>query len=293
MARFKDETGNKYGKLTVICKSDKKTNGRIYWHCKCECGNECDVEGTKLRNGHTKSCGCAKIQANHNKAENLVGQRFGKLTVLQKAETNDEGTFWLCQCDCGNQKKIKGRYLRLGETKSCGCLYDLIGQRFGKLTVIQKLPSYNNQSQWLCECDCGNQKRVAGKHLRDGSITSCGCEGRSKGELKIAQLLSNNNISFTQEQSFDTCKFKDTNKLARFDFFVNGQYLIEFDGRQHFESCAGWCTEEEVARTQARDAFKNNWCKENNIPLIRIPYTHLNEIQLDDLLLNTTKWRII
>lgn len=239
MARFKDETGNKYGKLTVICKSDKKTNGRIYWHCKCECGNECDVEGTKLRNGHTKSCGCAKTQANHNKAENLVGQRFGKLTV------------------------------------------------------IQKLPSYNNQSQWLCECDCGNQKRVAGKHLRDGSITSCGCEGRSKGELKIAQLLSNNNISFTQEQSFDTCKFKDTNKLARFDFFVNGQYLIEFDGRQHFESCADWCTEEEVARTQARDDFKNNWCKENNIPLIRIPYTHLNEIQLDDLLLNTTKWRII
>ena len=45
-----DETGNKYGFLTVMY--------RAMWHCKCDCGNECDVLGASLRNGNTKSCGC-------------------------------------------------------------------------------------------------------------------------------------------------------------------------------------------------------------------------------------------
>lgn len=292
MGKLKDETGHKYGDLLVLYKSEKKTCGRTYWHCLCDCGNECDVDGTKLRNGHTKSCGCAKAKANHNKAINLLGQRFGKLTVIEKAETNEEGTFWMCKCDCGNVKKIKGRYLRNGDVKSCGCLYDLTGQRYGKLTVIQQLPSQNNWSQWLCQCDCGNQKRVAGRHLRDGTIISCGCDNKSKGESKIIQILQDNNISFTREHTFDSCRFEESGKLARFDFYINNEYLIEYDGIQHFKANMGWNTEEELAQTQKRDAYKNQWCKDNAIPLIRIPYTHLDKLSINDLLLNTTTWRV-
>ena len=43
---------------------------------------------------------------------------------------------------------------------------------------------------------------------------------------------------------------------------------------------------------QERDTYKNQWCKENNIPLIRIPYTHLNDLCLEDLLLETSKFII-
>ena len=53
---FIDETGNVHHNLFVLYKVVK--NGRVYWHCKCKCGNETDVRGDSLRNGHIQSCGC-------------------------------------------------------------------------------------------------------------------------------------------------------------------------------------------------------------------------------------------
>jgi len=53
----------------------------------------------------------------------LVGQRFGRLTVVSPAETKHGYKYWLCACDCGNQKIISGHCLRNGEIKSCGCLW--------------------------------------------------------------------------------------------------------------------------------------------------------------------------
>lgn len=58
MGRIKDETGNKYSKLTVIEFSHKIEKGGALWKCLCDCGNEAIVRGYCLRNGHTKSCGC-------------------------------------------------------------------------------------------------------------------------------------------------------------------------------------------------------------------------------------------
>lgn len=60
---FKDETGNRYGKLTVI--SYEVINGKAFWKCQCDCGNVTRVAGDKLRRGITKSCGC--IQQAHRK----------------------------------------------------------------------------------------------------------------------------------------------------------------------------------------------------------------------------------
>ena len=58
MGKFIDETGNKYGSLTVLYKTETEKGKPIKWHCLCECGNEKDILGTMLRNGNTKSCGC-------------------------------------------------------------------------------------------------------------------------------------------------------------------------------------------------------------------------------------------
>ena len=51
-------TGKVFGYWTVLYESDLRNNGKVYWHCKCECGNEKDVSGTDLRNGKSLSCGC-------------------------------------------------------------------------------------------------------------------------------------------------------------------------------------------------------------------------------------------
>jgi len=54
---------------------------------------------------------------------NLKGKKFGRLTVIKRAENNKWGyTRWLCKCDCGNEKVVDGNSLRNGHTKSCGCL---------------------------------------------------------------------------------------------------------------------------------------------------------------------------
>lgn len=61
MGKLIDETGKTYGYLTVISRAESK-DGRAMWKCKCKCGNECIVPGKVLRSGHTKSCGCLKIE---------------------------------------------------------------------------------------------------------------------------------------------------------------------------------------------------------------------------------------
>lgn len=53
----------------------------------------------------------------------LTGKKFGKLTVIKRAENNkNHQTMWLCKCDCGNEKIILGNNLKNNTTKSCGCL---------------------------------------------------------------------------------------------------------------------------------------------------------------------------
>ncbi|KKM98992.1 hypothetical protein LCGC14_1152420 [marine sediment metagenome] len=62
-------------------------------------------------------------QKNPRKRIDLVGQKFGRLVVLQFIDKNKwRSSFWLCRCDCGKEKIILGDSLKNGDTKSCGCL---------------------------------------------------------------------------------------------------------------------------------------------------------------------------
>ena len=55
---FKDITGQKFGRLTVIKVVSKNKHRQYKWECQCDCGNISKVISSQLRNGHTKSCGC-------------------------------------------------------------------------------------------------------------------------------------------------------------------------------------------------------------------------------------------
>ena len=55
---------------------------------------------------------------------------------------------------------------------------DLTGQRFGKLVALEKAPSRNKHTYWLCQCDCGNKKIIQTSHLTSGASKSCGCESK-------------------------------------------------------------------------------------------------------------------
>ena len=121
-----NEVGNRYGKLTVIEQSNERINGHIKWICKCDCGNLCEVDGTHLRNGSAKSCGCyAKEISSLVHRINEIGNKYGKLTVLYCDTEKTEQTrrvFWKCKCDCGNIISVSSSNLRAGNVQSCGCL---------------------------------------------------------------------------------------------------------------------------------------------------------------------------
>lgn len=230
--------------------------------------------------------------------KDLTGQRFGKLTVIKPTNKGSKNrcVIWQCKCDCGKIIEAATNYLNYGQIQSCGCarykVDDLVGQKFGKLTVLELNKKRNscNQTVWKCQCECGNIIDVAGVHLKSGATQSCGCV-KSRGEQKIYKLLKDNDIDFVQQKSFKNCFFPDTKYLAKFDFYVNNKYLIEYDGEQHFfASNYGWNTEEKLIKTQQHDIYKNKWCKENNISLIRIPYTHLKDLCIKDLVLETSQF---
>lgn len=166
---------------------------------------------------------------------------------------------------------------------------NLTNKKFGLLTVIGFAYQKGDKKYWKCRCNCGTEKIISGSDLVTNHTCSCGCLKMSIGELKIKQILQENNISFEQEKSFQGCIYKSR---MRFDFYINGQYLVEYDGNTHFRTTGGWNTQNNFNETQSKDQIKTNWCKQNNVPLIRIPYTHLKELCLEDLLLETTKFRV-
>lgn len=117
-------------------------------------------------------------------------QKFNKLTAIKRAGKDKAGrALWLCKCDCGNKIIVSTTDLRTGRRKSCGCLkkerYDIIGNRFGQLTVIGR-ESSGSHARFLCRCDCGKEIVVRGDSLRSGKTVSCGCG--KKSDLKIKQL---------------------------------------------------------------------------------------------------------
>lgn len=230
----------------------------------------------------------------------LTGKRFGKLTVLKLDEERTKAGLakWICQCDCGNIKSVIGCNLKNGLTQSCGCIQkqkssrNLIGQRFGKLVVIEKTDKRNSNRSiiWKCKCDCGNVCEVPTGSLIQRKTSSCGCLKNSSGEYEIENLLLQFNIPFEKEKTFENCKSKG--KL-RFDFYVNNQYLIEFDGVQHYKyDNSGRFDENYVKSIKEHDNIKNQWCKENKIPLIRVPYYKLKTLNIEDLLLDTSTFII-
>lgn len=179
-----------------------------------------------------------------------------------------------------------------GKTKSCGCRWeetkrnaknlgseDLVGKKFGHLTVLEKTDKRNNSGciVWKCKCDCINENiaYVDTKSLKNGHTQSCGCR-KSKGETKIASVLDSLQISFIQQFVFEGCKDKIP---LRFDFYLpDYNACIEYDGIQHYKPIEYFGGEEHYNNIKRKEDIKNKFCAENNILLVRIPYTDYDKI---------------
>jgi hypothetical protein len=240
MPKFMDLTGQRFTKLVVLERAPNRGKN-TYWKCLCDCGSEKEICAVSLRNGETNSCGkCGYKQnqarkARHKKVINLKGKVFGRLTVLGLDGSNPANRKWICRCVCGKIKKIRGHSLTSGAVKSCSCwnkdrikelgkknYEDLLGQRFGKLLVVEMTEKRKRGVVWLCQCECGNKKEISASDLKKNT-KSCGCNTR----IRMANLNRQ-----TQVETFTTleegCRFGmltfrglTTEKDARGRYFLS------------------------------------------------------------------------
>lgn len=153
-------------------------------------------------------------------------------------------------------------------------VYDLVGDEY---IVLGKY--INNKTHIKMRHNkCGHVYVVKPYQFLDNK--RCPRCNSSKGELSIARFLDKYNINYKHDKSYGNCSYKGA---LRFDFLIfdsdnNLKLICEFDGIQHFEPAKSFGGEEKFKEIQIRDGIKNNFCKENNIPLIRIPYWDIDNI---------------
>lgn len=101
---------------------------------------------------------------------NMIGKRFGRLTVISQAESRKGRRYWNCVCDCGNTKVVDTRHLNDGGTSSCGCFRSEMARKNQTKHGMLNTPIYRAWNSMKNRCKEDNQNRP---HYYDKGISVC------------------------------------------------------------------------------------------------------------------------
>lgn len=255
---------------------DKNTHhAKAYFKCT-ECNKMFYTSCTAMNKKEESLCSsCMRTIHKENNYIGTLGFFFVKRTAINK------GIFKCPHCKENHIHEISA--VANDRLKSCGCL-DRVplpekGTQFNYWTFLKE---GTKTGYWLCQCQCGTIKEVRNLNIRNGTSLSCGCINISKGELKIQEILRNLNIKFITQYRFSECK---NIKALPFDFYLpQYHYCIEYDGEHHFQIKEHFGGKESFQYRQHNDEIKNQYCKDNNIKLIRIPYWDYDKLNEEYLL---------
>ena len=208
---------------------------------------------------------------------------FGEFTVTEMLWSYKDTKRTYCKCIDKNRKEyiIRTDALVSGATKHAkgamvrGERIDITNKRFGKLVAISptEQKASNGNIKWLCQCDCGNQIIVQQGNLERKHTTSCGCEKMSLREKELYDYLKQIRVNFVSEKRFKECTNKKGSDTLPFDFYLESyNTLIEYDGEHHYTPIKGWGGIRKYNQIKENDAIKEEYCRKNNIKLVRIPY---------------------
>lgn len=286
------------GKYTLL--SDFYKNASTELEVKCNtCNDTFKTSYRKLYNGHW--CAKCSIKKNANKKRlthdyvKMYIEKDNKYELLNEYKTSKDYLNVKCNT-CDHIWNIKWNNFQQGygcpkcainnSGSSSRLTIDYIKEKMREDGYTLLSEEYKNSHQRLkIKCDtCDNIWEMNWNNFKIGKRCPKCYEltNSSKGVRKIKSILEDYNIEFITEYRFDDCKYKYT---LPFDFYLpNYNLLIEYDGQHHFkpQDFAGkgeeWA-KEQFENTQIRDSIKNEYCRNNNIHLIRIPYTELNNIK--------------
>lgn len=198
----------RFGRLVAVERTEQMVHATYLWLCRCDCGNTVLKSTNALNSGKTRSCGCLKreVQAAGPASLDLMGQRFGRLLVIERLGVNKKSLrIWRVRCDCGSETQYNTDTLNQGKARSCGCInkenqrarqervkqekYNLLGMRVNWLKVIGEHPERQKNTGnrlWLCKCLCGNTKLLStSKLIGSKPQKSCGCAKHSTGRRAV------------------------------------------------------------------------------------------------------------
>lgn len=183
-------------------------------------------------------------------SEIKIGETYNGVKVLEDLGCfypKDSHRAYKCLCPtCGSEFVVTSRVI--GLISQCrDCKYpSLIGQRFGKLTVIERIGSLGGCSYWKCQCDCGGFKNVKSKHLKSGAVVSCGCismsdkykKRRKEGIISKMRFIVSPNFNFDKPISTHPL-YSTWNTMIQRCSNPNKSSYKEY-GQRGIKVCARW-----------------------------------------------------
>lgn len=298
---FINEIKNIYGnKFKILNFTNYKDDCEIL-HFKCN--NTFKIKPSQIyliknRNSYLNDT-CPKCRKSHLlRSKEDINEQLKELTnnKIQIIDNNYKNlhSSTLCKCNiCNNEFKTRISSLienvKKNKTNSFGCPFCSNKHKMTSTEIKNKLfltvgEEYELKSEYI-----NNSTKIELLHKKCNQIYSvtpdkffnrgdrCPCE-TNKINSKMVKIIQNyldeNNIQYEKEYKFDNLFYKNKKYPLKYDFYLNDlNILIEFDGSQHFKKKF---YEEEFNNTHSRDILKNNFCFENNITFLRIPYK-LNE----------------
>lgn len=250
------------------------------------CGNEYTIIWGNFKKGQR----CPKCYGNKKLNNETVDKEILKLVgdeYVRYGEYKNNSTKILIKHNiCGN--KYMGRWSNFQSGQRCPECYgtekrtdkyveegihNLVGNEYSKLGKYLGA----NKNFLMKHNVCENEYMVSWANFRKGK--RCPKCASSKGEKKVSDILKRLNMEYVSEKRFKNCK---NEKPLPFDFYIANKktkLLIEFDGKQHFQPIEYFGGKKQFERQQVNDSIKTKFAKDNNIPLLRIPYAEIDNIE--------------
>ena len=260
------------------------SNKRVYWLGVC--GHEW-IATINNRTNHKSGCGiCCTTNRIYTEQQATILDKQKGIQRIEPYIHSHKLTTYLCP-KCNMKFLTRPSDVWRGDVSQCNTCRLLTVGGFNKFTEeeainkdtqcgIHRIDIYQGaeiECRYKCPM-CGSLFSTMPISIWTHKTQSCGCL-TSKGNRRVAEVLSSIGIIYEREHTFTGCV--DKGKL-RFDFYIQALNLcIEYQGIQHYIARGSWASKTPII--QRHDQIKRDYCYQYGILLLEIPYTQYNNIE--------------